>query len=347
MIMNFHSKAQIDQRERAQLAALLQDDPAHFEPTTAFRVAQHLSSASELEIAPHLGIVPTPLAVSGFRPRKGRFVLKSALAPLVGPLGSMPPEYNELLLREERNKSRALSGFFSLFAARFTELFVEAAEKYRIARRLRWSKTRADNTFRKTLLSLTGFGTARMVETAGVDENVILRFAGFFADRTRNATNLTAMLGEFSGLPIRIEQFRPRWVSIAPEELSRMSGSTPPQLGISAMAGSKALDRSGAFRVVIGPVNYADYLTLSPGGQRLKSLFALARLYVGNGFEIDAQVILKKDDIPFCQMGRSDTPVRLGWNTWARIAPAVQDSADAIVAEHQAHVSLNTAGVAA
>lgn len=347
MIMNFHSKTQKDQREREKLAALLQHDPAHFEPTTAFRVAQHLSDTSELEIAPHLGIAPTPLAVSGFRARKGRFELKSALAPLVGPLGSMPPEYNDLLLREERNKSRALSSFFSLFAMRFTELFVEAAEKYRIARRLRWNRTRTDNTFRKALLSLTGFGTARMVETARVDENVILRFAGFFADRTRNATNLTAMLGEFSGLPVRIEQFRPRWVSIAPEELSRMGGATPPQLGISAMAGSKALDMSGAFRMVIGPVGYADYLTLSPGGARLKSMFALARLYVGNGFEMDAQVILKKDDIPFCQMGSAETPVRLGWNTWARIAPPTHDSADAVVTEHQAQLPVNTTGVAA
>lgn len=347
MIMNFHSKTQHDQAERAQLIELLQRDPAHFEPTTAFRVAQHVSNQSELEVEPHLGIAPTPLAVSGFRVRKGRFTLKSALAPLVGPLGSMPPDYNELLLREERNKSRALSSFFSLFAARFAELFVEAAEKYRLARRVRWSKSKADNTFRKTLLSLTGFGTARMVETAGVDENVILRFAGFFADRTRNAANLSAMLAEFSELPIQIEQFRPRWVSIAAEDLSSMSRATPPRLGVSAMAGSKALDRSGAFRVVIGPVNYADYLTLSPGGQRLQNLFALARLYVGNGFEIDAQVILKKDDIPLCQMGNAETPVRLGWNTWARIAPAVQDSTEAIVTEYQAQRSGHAAGVAA
>jgi type VI secretion system protein ImpH len=347
MAMNVHITKQQDTVERDKLAALLQQDPSHFEPTTAFRVAQHLSEDGGLDIGPHLGIEPTPLAVSGFRQRKGRFELKSALAALVGPLGSMPPEYNELLLREERNRSRALTSFFSLFAGRFSELFVDAAEKYRLARRLRWSKTREDNTFRKALLSLTGFGTTRLVDTAGVDEDVILRFSGFFADRTRNAASLRAMLEEFSNLPIRVEQFRPRWVSIAPEELSKMGGTTPPRLGVSAMAGSKALEMSGAFRIVIGPVNYADYLTLSPGGQRLTRMFALARLFVGNEFEIDAQVVLKKEDVPFCQMGGGATPPRLGWNSWARVAPQAHDSADAIVTEHQARLAINTVGAAA
>jgi type VI secretion system protein ImpH len=345
--MNIHRKSQRDNGERAKLVALLQRDPAHFEPTTAFRIAQHLAEDSGLEIAPHLGIEPTPLAVSGFREKKGKFELKSALAALVGPLGSMPPEYNELLLREERNKSRALISFFSLFSARFSELFVDAGEKYRLARRLRWSKKREDNTFRKALLALTGFGTARLVETAGVDENVILRFAGFFADRTRNASSLSAMLEEFSGLPIRIEQFRPRWVSIAPEELSQMGGMTPPRLGVSAMAGNKALDMSGAFRIVIGPANYADYLTLSPGGKRLKDLFALARLFVGSGFDIDLQVILKKEDVPFCQIGGEAVPARLGWNSWARVAPPAQDSRDAIITEHQAGLATKALGATA
>jgi type VI secretion system protein ImpH len=334
--MNMQITEKPNSAEREKLAILLRDDAARFEPTTAFRVAQHVSEDQGLDIVPHLGISPTPLAVSGFREKKGRFEIKSALSALVGPLGSMPPEYNELLLREERNRSRALNSFFSLFAARFSELFVDATEKYRLARRLRWSKRREDNTFRRALLSLTGFGTAKMVETAGVDEDVILRFAGFFADRTRNAASLSAMLEEFSGLPIRIEQFRPRWVAIAPEELSQMGRGTAPRLGVSAMAGSKSLDMSGAFRVVIGPVNYNDYLTLSPGRARLKQVFALARLFVGNAFELDAQVILKKEDVPFCQMGKGAPPARLGWNSWARIAPQAHDSLDAIITEHQA-----------
>lgn len=151
-----------------KLARLLEQDPGHFEPTTAFRVAQHLSSGTELDVGPHTGIQPAPLAVSGFRRKLQGNVVKSAFAPLVEPLGALPPEYNELLLREERRRSRALISFLNLFAIRFSELFVAACEKYRLARRLRWSATKEQNTFRKVLLSLTGFGTAGLVEKAGV-----------------------------------------------------------------------------------------------------------------------------------------------------------------------------------
>ncbi|MVA20661.1 type VI secretion system baseplate subunit TssG [Agrobacterium vitis] len=319
-----------------KLARLLEQDPGHFEPTTAFRVAQHLSSGTELEVGPHSGIQPAPLAVSGFRRKLQGNVVKSAFAPLVGPLGALPPEYNELLLREERRRSRALISFLNLFAIRFSELFVAACEKYRLARRLRWSATKEQNTFRKVLLSLTGFGTAGLVEKAGVNEDVILRFSGFFADRTRNVASLRAMLEEFTGMAVAIEQFRPRWVSIPSTELSQMGKGSGPRLGVNAMAGASVMDRSGALRLVIGPVGYDDYISLSPGKPRLAEIFALARLFIGNGFDIDAQVVLKKEDIPFCQMGSATMPARLGWNSWARLAPASTDSRDAVVTEYQA-----------
>jgi type VI secretion system protein ImpH len=92
---------------------------------------------------------------------------------------------------------------------------------------------------------------------------------------------------------------------------------------------------SGGFRVVIGPVAYADYLALTPGSKRLAEIFSLTRLFVGSALHFDVQVILKKEDIPFCRLGQSDAPARLGWNSWARVAPAQQDSADAVVTERE------------
>lgn len=109
-------------------AALLSDDPGRFEPATAFRVAQLVSADDGIVIGAHGGTQPTPLAISGFNHKRGQAELKSAFAPIVGPLGSLPPAYGELLQREERNRSGALASFFNLFAARFSELFVSATE---------------------------------------------------------------------------------------------------------------------------------------------------------------------------------------------------------------------------
>lgn len=317
------------------LVDLLERDPGRFEPVTALRIAQ-AAADGELDIAAPMGVSPAPLAVSGFRRKGERGTLKSALAGLTGPLGSMPSAYNEQIMRQERNRSRGLASFFDLFSARMAELFADACEKYRIARRLRWGGNRRDNAFVTSLLALSGFGTKRLTERSGVDEDLILRFSGFFAARNRNPANLRAMLEEFTGLPVEVELFRPRWLTIPENERSRMGSAQGVQLGVNATAGAAIHDFSGGFRVVIGPLGYQDYLSLTPGGRNITELFALARLYVGAALDFDIQVILKKEDVPFCQLGQgkaeSDQP-RLGWNSWARVAPAATDSGDAIITE--------------
>lgn len=327
---------------RDTLVDLLERDPGRFDAVTAFRVAQTAAgtgeTSGELEIASHMGVSPAPLAVSGFRQKGARASIRSALAGLTGPLGSMPANYNELIMREERNKSKGLAAFFDLFSARMAELFADASEKYRIARRLRWGQRREDNGFITTLFALTGFGTRKLKETSGIDEDVVLRFSGFFASRNRNPASLRAMLGEFSGLPVEIELFRPRWLTIPIQERSKMGTPQGVQLGVNASAGNAIHDFSGGFRVIVGPLAYRDYLSLTPGGRNITELFALTRLYVGSALDFDIQVILKKEDVPFCQLGQgdatgtSDQP-RLGWNSWARVAPAAKDSDDAVIVE--------------
>ena len=255
------------------------------------------------------------------------------MAGLLGPLGAMPPSYNELVIREQRNRAHGLSSFFDLFTSRLAELFVDASEKYRLARRLRWSPDRSGNAFIRTLFSLAGFGTARLKEKVRPDDELILRFSGFFAARTRNAVNLQAMLQEFSGLPVAIELFKGRWLTIPESERSRMGQPQGVQLGINSMAGAAIHDFGGSFRVVVGPVGYEDYRSLSPGSANIDALFALTRLYVDPSLDFDIQVVLKKEHIPFCQLGGSGDPPRLGWNSWARVAAADRDSDDAIIAE--------------
>lgn len=314
------------------LAALLESDPGRFESSTAFRVAQH-TAGDHLTVSSPIGVSPAPLAVSDFKRKGGSGSVKASMAGLLGPLGAMPPSYNELVMREERNRAHGLSSFFDLFTSRLAELFVEASEKYRLARRLRWNPNRNGNAFIKTLFSLTGFGTARLKEQVRPDDELILRFSGFFAARTRNAVNLQAMLQEFSGLPIEIELFKGRWLSIPEGERSRMGQPQGVQLGINATAGTAIHDFGGNFRVVVGPVDYDDYHALSPGGASIQALFALTRLYVDPSLDFDIQIVLKKEHIPFCQLGEGGDAPRLGWNSWARVAVADRDSGDAIVKE--------------
>ncbi|MGH6862518.1 MAG: type VI secretion system baseplate subunit TssG, partial [Phyllobacterium sp.] len=235
------------------------------------------------------------------------------------------------VMREERNKSRALAAFLDLFSSRMAELFIDACEKYRLARLLRWGADDKRNAFTRALFSLIGFGTARLRERGGLDDDVLLRFSGFLASRTRNATNLKAMLCEFCGLPVEVELFRGRWLTVPEEERSRMARGAAVRLGINAMAGAAIHDFSSSFRLVVGPLDYPDYLSLSPGSANVEEIFALTRLFVGPGLDFDLQLILKKEQVPFCQLGQAGDPPRLGWNSWARIQPAARNSGDAII----------------
>jgi len=325
------------------LASLLERDPGRFEPTTAFRVAQH-SAGDHLSVSSPVGVSPAPLAVNDFKRKSNGASLSASMGGLLGPLGAMPPSYNELVMREERNRARGLASFFDLFTSRLTELFVDASEKYRLARRLRWNPDRNGNSFVTTLFSLAGFGTARLKEQVRPDDELILRFSGFFAARTRNAVSLQAMLHEFSGLPVAIELFKGRWLSIPIEERSRMGQPHGVQLGVNATAGAAIHDFGGSFRVVIGPVDYKDYCSLSPDSRNIDALFALTRLYVGPALDFDIQVVLKKEHIPFCRLGEDGDPPRLGWNSWARVGSADRDSGDAIITEPRSKHAQPTEG---
>lgn len=312
------------------LAERLRSDPGSFEPVTALRIAQ-VASPGGLDVVAPIGVDPSPLAVGGFSRGEKRNRIRSLFASLSGPVGSLPPSYNHLIMREERQRSRSLSAFLDVFNGRISELFADAAEKYRLARWMRWQGKQGDGGFIRVLLALGGFGTRRTIDRAEIDRDIALRFSGFFADRTRHASGLAAMLAELTGASVRIEQFRPRWLTMPLGEQSRLGQPQGLQLGVNSSAGSRLRDLTGAFRVVIGPLYYADYLRLSPDARAMRDIVALTRLYVGPSLDFDVQVVLRKEDVPVSQLGRAGDPPRLGWNCWARTAPAMQDSGDAVI----------------
>lgn len=311
--------------QEMKLTTLLEQHPDRFEPVTALRIAQQ--SGEEVDFTAPIGVSVSIFPVEAVERQDGRLQIRSSLAAISGPTGSLPPIFNDLAMREARNRARAFSAFIDLFNERIAVLFVAASEKYRMARQLRWRKL-TDNQFVKTLLSLTGFGTAELIEYSRVKQDVVLRYSGFLASRLRNNVNLSALLADFSGLPITIEQFRPRWLTVSSDEQTQ-PGIANNRLGIDCMAGNSILDRSSSFRIVIGPVGYDDYMSLRPDGRRIKEIYAISRLYVGDGLNFDLQIILKKEDIPFAQLGNGT--VRLSWNSWARVADADKDSRDAII----------------
>ena len=97
---------------------------------------------------------------------------------------------------------------------------------------------------------------------ARIDDLALVHYAGFFAQRPRNATNLRSLLADYFRLPVAVEQFRGQWLAIPESGQTRLGefGS----LGVDAVAGERVWDVQSRFRVRLGPLRYPQFEDLLP-----------------------------------------------------------------------------------
>jgi type VI secretion system protein ImpH len=119
-----------------------------------------------------------------------------------------------------------------------------------------------------------------------------------------------------------------RPVELPFQDLSRW---TDLELGITAIAGSKVWDVQGKLRARIGPLNFQQFSDFLPEGLRFRPLCQLTRLSVGPEFDFDVQLVLKANEVPWCQFTSDPANApRLGWNTWIRSNEFSCDVDDAV-----------------
>jgi type VI secretion system protein ImpH len=96
-------------------------------------------------------------------------------------------------------------------------------------------------------------------------------------------------------------------------------------LGLTAIAGARVWGCQQKFRIVLGPVDFAHYRRLLPGGESLRRLVALVRNYTGDELNWDLNLILKREEVPASKLGGAG---RLGWSTWLGRRQAESDADD-------------------
>jgi type VI secretion system protein ImpH len=290
--------------------------------------------------------------------------LVQAFMGLTGPSGVLPRHYTDLLYRLERDRSEknpekhALRSWFDLFNHRFVSLFYRAWEKYRcFVPYERGESSLADpDLFTCCLYSLVGLGTPSLRnrlrvsirETVGdegsrqrvlarVENLSLLRYSGLLANQVRSAAGLQAILQDYFQFPVLVCQYQGHWLQIEPRNRSRLEENGNNQLGMTAVAGERVWDIQSKFRLRLGPLNYDQFLEflpdLCPLSQR-KAFYLLVhivRLYVGIALDFDAQLVLKKAEVPYCHLeGDPEFGARLGWNTWLCSEPLDRDPDDAV-----------------
>ncbi len=280
---------------------------------------------------------------------------------LTGPSGVLPRPYSEMVVAEQRRRSPALAAFLDVLAQRPVALFAEAAIKYRphraaaaaLVERQEREAARAfelgvglgldpepvtpPDPLGALLLALDGFGTPNLLDRLGLDPAPLLHYAGQFATRPRSADRLAAIVSDWLGQPVVVEQFAGAWLPLRPEERSALpvtlpNGQAAPsfnQLGVDAAAGTRCWDVQSRIVLRIGPLGLPEFLSLLPSGRRLQHMVALVRAFLGLEVAFAVNPVLVRDAVPALEMGAVEPP-RLGWNSWLPVSARAEDAAEAV-----------------
>jgi len=264
-----------------------------------------------------------------------------AFLGLTGPSGVLPQHYTSLLIERchVKHKDFALRDYFDIFHHRMVSLFYRAWEKYHFQfayERVQLEKPSEDDDFTFSLYSLVGLGTAGLRRRMAFDDEAVLYYGGYFAHFPRSAISLECLLNDYWLIPVQVQQFRGQWLYLSEDEQTALASAARPRglncaLGVNALVGTRVWNVQSMFRIRIGPVNYRDFREFMPVGRRLLPLCQMARLYAGMEFDFDVQVVLKKEEVPWCQLPADPAEApRLGWNSWVRSGPMPRDADEAV-----------------
>jgi type VI secretion system protein ImpH len=248
---------------------------------------------------------------------------------LTGPSGVLPYVYTELLRTRAGTGEPAPAAFLDLINHRLVSLFYRAWEKHRVA----FDTEAGENSrFAGHAFALMGLGLASLRERHTFPDQVLLKYAGYFAQQRRPAVVLEGLLRDHSGLPVEVVQFSGRWVRLDPADRSALGGrGGQNSLGVSLMLGARVWDGAGQIRLRLGPLSYADFRDHLPDGTGFQPLGDLARLFVGAGFNLDVQLVLKAAEVPRCRLSsRRDSGARLGRTAWLLSRLTTRDADEAV-----------------
>ncbi len=237
---------------------------------------------------------------------------------MIGPLGPLPLHYTEFAIERLRARDRSFLEFLNIFHHRLASAFYRAWEKHRFP--IGYERDRTD-LVSEMLYDLVGLGTYGLRKRQVVPDEVFVHYGGFFALAARSAVTLESILADYFELPVEVEQFIGAWRRIDETDQCRFEDyfSESTQLGLGAVVGDEIWDRQSKARIVLGPLPGSRYREFLPNGSAFRPLRALTRMFSGDDIEYEVQLILEREDVLGCELGRGEEKgVQLGWFTWMK-----------------------------
>lgn len=260
---------------------------------------------------------------------------------LLGPNGPMPLHFTEYVHdRAHNHRDRTLARFLDVFHHRMISLFYRA-----------WAVNQPTASFDRAALdpssdrigsyvgAIAGYGSPQMRQRDRVHDLAKLHYIGRLAFQAKNAEGLEAIISDFFKVRARIIEFVGHWMDLPADSQCRLGESRHTgSLGSTTVLGSQIWEIQQKFRIVIGPLSIKQYERFLPTGTSFGRLVDWVRNYLGFEYLWDAQLVLKKEEVPGVCLGRSG---QLGWTTWMNTGAETRDRDDLVLrpAERDSHVA--------
>jgi type VI secretion system protein ImpH len=269
--------------------------------------------AVRLGQAPHLSFAPSDVATATTQD-DGPLRLEQHGFGVFGPNGALPLHLTELAYERRRHREDGtVVDFLNLFQHRLISLFYRAWANSEPAVSLDRPDT---DRFRAYVGALFGLAPESAHNADAVPDYAKLYRAGRFAQQTRSADGLEAVLADYFDVPVEVRQFSGAWLDI-PDDLHCRLGEQ--RLGVSTTLGASTWQCQHKFEIVLGPLPRAEFSDFLPGAPGLTELHSLVRLYTNDEWSWQVRLLLRDVDIPGTSLGPAGAlraGNRLGWTTW-------------------------------
>ena len=262
---------------------------------------------------------------------------------LFGPNGPLPLHLTEYV--QERTlhfKDETIARFCDIFQHRFILLSYRAWADCQAATSLDHP---GRDHFGRYAASLVGLGQPSLKNRDSVPDHLKLHHAGHLSRLTRNPEGLIRALSALVRVPIVMQEYCLQWLKLAAGDLTRLSsiatagdggqhrielGSASSRLGQGAIIGAMVPDVQHKFRLRLGAMSLKEFERYLPGGIRFLQVRDWVRNYMGVELAWDAQVVLKRDEVPAARLGSYG---QLGWTSWLGMPPGkrVADADDVML----------------
>ena len=332
----FQSAYEFEFFQAVRLLILTNDkEPSHISPG-----GSDISDIVRFAIHSSLYFPPSPLVSLESSPRGIPPCLTVAFFGLIGPAGVLPVTYTETAVRQKFLGDPSFAAFFDIFHHRLLSLLYRAWEKHHFIigyeRAARGASDR--DALTAYLFDLIGMGTDGLRNRLTLPDIALLRYVGLLAQRPHSADNLRALLHDFLGVSVSVEQFLGRWHALDEAECCILGTEAPStRLGEGAVAGEMVWNRQAVIRIAVGPLDTDQFFTFLPDGKAFREASGLIRWFLGPSTDFELQLVISAGEpTGWCKLDDSrGGGYRLGWHSWLTEEPFEYPASEAVFAESE------------